>query len=298
MIILHSEMHGHKVFAKSFTCAEPPSLSGHTSLQQGLMTCMHMPQASIGDPFASATEHFLTHRKTHRQRLVSCVNIKESPNVVLELDNLFGGLSQLDKLVSNCSGCCCVRVQHPKPLMPPDLPWQKVASDLFVWNQAHYLLVIDYFSRYVKIAKLSGESSSNVKKQSLQGMAYHRKCLLIMVLSALYKNLANLQRTMGSCTPLLAHNFLSQMGKQNEECKLSRIYLRNQMIYLRNFALLMYRSTPLPNSNYSPAELMMSRKLRTNLPICIFNHGLKPKVPNYSKLKVKECNKKEQLRRT
>ena len=41
-----------------------------------------------------------------------------------------------------------------------DLPWQEVATDLFVCNVVHYLLVIDYISRYVKIAKLSGESSS------------------------------------------------------------------------------------------------------------------------------------------
>ena len=84
--------------------------------------------------------------------------------------------SQLEKLVSNCSVCCRVRVQHPEPLMPsqfPNLPWQKVASDLFVWNRAHYLLVIDYFSRYVEIAKLSGESSSNVIKHLKSIFARH-----------------------------------------------------------------------------------------------------------------------------
>ena len=60
-------------------------------------------------------------------------------------------------------------------------------------------------------------------------------------------------------------------------------------------ALLIYRSTPLPNSEHSPAELLMSRKLRTDLPI--LNHDLKPKVSSYSKLKVKECDKKEQLKK-
>ena len=60
-------------------------------------------------------------------------------------------------------------------------------------------------------------------------------------------------------------------------------------------ALLIYRSTPLPNSNYSPAELLMSRKLRTNL--LILNRDLKPKVPSYSKLKASECNRKEQLKK-
>ena len=53
----------------------------------------------------------------------------------------------------------------------PDLPWQKVASGLFVWNG--YLLVIDYFSRYVEIAKLSGESSVNVIKHLKSIFARH-----------------------------------------------------------------------------------------------------------------------------
>ena len=60
-------------------------------------------------------------------------------------------------------------------------------------------------------------------------------------------------------------------------------------------ALLIYWSTPLPNATYSPAELLMSRKLRTNLPI--LNCDLKPKVPSYSTLKEKECNRKEQLKK-
>ena len=60
-------------------------------------------------------------------------------------------------------------------------------------------------------------------------------------------------------------------------------------------ALLVYRSTLLPNSNYSPVELLMSRKLRTNL--SILNHDLKPKVPSYSKLKTSEDSRREQLKK-
>lgn len=47
---------------------------------------------------------------------------------------------------------------------------------------------------------------------------------------------------------------------------------------LKYIDLLLYQ---IPN-NYSPAELLMSRKLTTDLPT--LNHDLKPKVPNYSKL--------------
>ena len=44
----------------------------------------------------------------------------------------------------------------------PILPWQKVASDLFKWKGATYLLVVDYFSKYIEISKLDNETSHEV----------------------------------------------------------------------------------------------------------------------------------------
>ena len=43
--------------------------------------------------------------------------------------------------------------------------------------------------------------------------------------------------------------------------------------------LLAYRSTPLSNG-YSPAELLMNRKLRTNVPTCSCREARKPQVPD------------------
>ena len=50
-------------------------------------------------------------------------------------------------------------------------------------------------------------------------------------------------------------------------------------------AMLIYRSTPLQNG-FSPAELLMNRRLRTNLPIT--ETQLKPKVPDFTSVKAKE----------
>ena len=50
-------------------------------------------------------------------------------------------------------------------------------------------------------------------------------------------------------------------------------------------ALLAYRSTPLENG-YSPAELLMGRKLKTTIPIIPV--VLQPKLPNHSTLRKKE----------
>lgn len=35
----------------------------------------------------------------------------------------------------------------------PELPWQKVATDLFHWKNHTYLLIVDYYSRYIEIAR-------------------------------------------------------------------------------------------------------------------------------------------------
>ena len=76
------------------------------------------------------------------------------------------GLSkQLEELVLNCRDCLKVQRQRSQPLSPtplPQLPWQKIASDLFEWKQATYILVVDYFSRYIEIARLNRATATEV----------------------------------------------------------------------------------------------------------------------------------------
>ena len=44
----------------------------------------------------------------------------------------------------------------------PDYPWQLVGTDLFELDQVHCLLVVDYFSRYPEVVKLSSTTSTQV----------------------------------------------------------------------------------------------------------------------------------------
>ena len=55
--------------------------------------------------------------------------------------------------------------QQKEPLRPHDIPvrpWQMVATDLFVWKNTNYVLVVDYYSNYFKIAQLASTKSSTV----------------------------------------------------------------------------------------------------------------------------------------
>ena len=43
-----------------------------------------------------------------------------------------------------------------------ELPWQVVGTDLFQWLGSNYVLVVDYMSRFVEVAKLENSTSSMV----------------------------------------------------------------------------------------------------------------------------------------
>ena len=70
-----------------------------------------------------------------------------------------------NELVNDCPTCYKLRRQRAEPLMStplPSLPWQKVGTDLFEWEKSTYLLIIDYYSRWIEIAKLTGLTANSV----------------------------------------------------------------------------------------------------------------------------------------
>lgn len=76
------------------------------------------------------------------------------------------GLSQqIGKFVKNCTVCAKNATPNKEPLMAsplPDYPWQKVGTDLFSLNGVDYLIVVDYFSRYPEVVKLTTVTSQSV----------------------------------------------------------------------------------------------------------------------------------------
>ena len=48
-----------------------------------------------------------------------------------------------------------------------------MATDLFHWENASYLLIVDYYSRYIETAKLSNDSSAEVIRHTKSIFARH-----------------------------------------------------------------------------------------------------------------------------
>ena len=85
----------------------------------------------------------------------------------------------LEEAVIRCPICAQFRHQQQKePLMTtqlPERPWQQVGLDLFEWEGKHYLLVVDYYSRFPEIRLLKHQGATAVIAECRQIFSIPRK---------------------------------------------------------------------------------------------------------------------------
>ena len=76
-----------------------------------------------------------------------------------------GITKQIAEMVRQCHVCAQEAQQRKEPLIKsalPDYPWQVVGTDLFELKGTHYLLVVDYFSRYPEVIKITSTTSVSI----------------------------------------------------------------------------------------------------------------------------------------
>ena len=181
------------------------------------------------------------------------------------------GLStQIEEAVRKCPECIKHQVQKVEPLLStplPSLPWQRVATDLFEWKRSNYLVIIDFLSRWIEIARLERTSSECVINHIRSIFSrYGIPEILVsdngpQYSSDLFKQFA---KSYGFTHITSSPLYPQANGEAERAVKTVKNMLKKTTDpYL---ALLAYRSTPL-SLGYTPSELMMCRKLRTDIPI-------------------------------
>lgn len=206
--------------------------------------------------------------------------------------------TDIERFVGNCRVCCKFQRPRFEPLCPsklPDVPWQKVGTDLFEWKQSTYLLVVDYYSRYIEIAKLTSTTSKGVIDNLKSIFARHG--IPQTVVSDNGPQYASSEFTRFSKEFQFHHITSSPRYPQaNGEAEravqtIKRLLNKSKDPYE---CLLAYRSTPL-KLGYSPAELLMGRVLRTTVPIQ--QEHLQPKIPDRAQVEKKDAELKEKQKK-
>ncbi|CAB4021418.1 Transposon Ty3-G Gag-Pol poly [Paramuricea clavata] len=183
--------------------------------------------------------------------------------------------SDIDNIVESCETCQHHQHNHQKePLKPypvPTRPWQVVGTDLCEINKKEYLVIVDAYSSYPEVIPLSSQSSKAVIKGMKVTFARHGIPDIVHSDNGpcySSQEFADFKTKWGfkhvtSSPHFPSSNGLVEKAVQTVKNIISKSIESGTDPYL---GLLAYRSTPLDNHK-SPAELLMGRTLKTDLPV-------------------------------
>ncbi|XP_052817965.1 uncharacterized protein K02A2.6-like [Mya arenaria] len=159
------------------------------------------------------------------------------------------------------------QVKEPLMVTPlPSRPWQRIAADLCEISNKHYLVVTDYYSRFIELSyleKITSELVIGKMKNMFARWGIPEELVSdngTQFTSTAFKNFAQeykFKQTFSSpCFP-------QANGEAESAVKIAKRILRQSDIFA---ALMEYRATEIEATGLSPAEMMMGRKIRTLLP--------------------------------
>jgi hypothetical protein len=177
--------------------------------------------------------------------------------------------ADIGRFVSSCLTCLHWARDRAEPLLStplPDLPWQQVATDLFELDGRHFIVVVDYYSRFFELTQLKSQTSDDVIKAMKNIFARHGIPMLCVsdggpcYRSAEFQTFAS---TYGFQHRMSSPRFSQANGAAERAVQTAKSLLRRADDQF--LALLAYRTTPIVDG-YSPAQLLMGRQLRSTVP--------------------------------
>ena len=181
------------------------------------------------------------------------------------------GISKdVESYVKKCPECVKMTANPREPLLTsplPKYPWENVATDLFQHNGSTNLLAVDNFSRYPEVIKLNSTTSQAVIS-SLKSIYSHHGIPTVLVSDNGpqfdSRDMKEFASTYGFQHITSSPCYPQSNGLPERMVNTVKSLLRDTSdSYL---ALLSYRATLWPWCNYSPSELLIGRRVKTDIP--------------------------------
>ncbi|KAF2890602.1 hypothetical protein ILUMI_15571, partial [Ignelater luminosus] len=177
--------------------------------------------------------------------------------------------------------------QPPEPLRTHEilgLPWAKIGCDLFEWQGIHYLIAVDYYSKYVEVEKLNNNISSHhiikIFKSMFARFGVPQQVVSDRGTQFTSREFANFSKQwqfkhIVTSPTHSQSNGMAERHVQTAENLVKKAIEDKKDLYL---ALLQLRNTPIFGT-ISPCEILMSRAAR-NLLLPVKCNKLKPRIIN------------------
>ncbi len=183
--------------------------------------------------------------------------------------------------------------QRSEPLITtplPQRPWHRLGVDLCEYGNKSYLIVMDYFSRYLEIAHLTRTTTQQVVGRLKNMFAHHGIAEEVITDNGpqfTSAEFATFGEYYGFSHTTTSPHFPQANGQVERGVQLAKNILKQADPAL---ALMIYRATPTTPTGMSPAKLLMGREINTRLPILASN--LKPQWPRGQMQRVCKADKK------
>ena len=181
-----------------------------------------------------------------------------------------------EDMVKKCD--LCMKYQYKQAAQPltqehQNMPWHKVAADIFSLGNQDYILVIDFFSNYPEVLPKQNKSATSVIKAMKSIFSRHGIPVELTSDNVPFSSYEFVEFADHYCfnyKPISPHhsnsNGKAEKGVQIVKRILKKCLEKHDDPFL---ALLNYRNTPL-QCGQSPAQLLMNRTLKTRLPDAFF----------------------------
>uniref|UniRef100_A0A8C5MJR4 Gypsy retrotransposon integrase-like protein 1 n=1 Tax=Leptobrachium leishanense TaxID=445787 RepID=A0A8C5MJR4_9ANUR len=182
-----------------------------------------------------------------------------------------GMSSVIEQMVKNCGKCADFQNKLPRqPLRPtetPSFPFEEVASDLFEFEGTHYILLVDYYSKFIEVDTLKNLHCRSIIEKLKAQFSRHGIPVILRTdngpqyaaeeFKVFCQSYGITHRTSSPHTP--HSNGEAERAVQT----VKKLWAKASDKHL---ALLDYRTTPLDSVGFSPAQLLMGRRPRNSLP--------------------------------
>lgn len=185
----------------------------------------------------------------------------------------------IEKIVSKCQPCQTHRTSNQKePLIShplPNRPWENISADIFELGMQSYIVLIDAYSNWIEVEEIKNKSVQSV----------------IQICKLIFSRLGVPDRFMSDNVPFNSFEFKKFANEWNFDVVFSSpryaqsnglaekgVFIAKRILSKLNYendnqkwfeALLEYRNTPIPSLGFSPAQIMMSRMLKSKVPTSI-----------------------------
>ena len=183
-----------------------------------------------------------------------------------------GMSAQIEDKVKDCTMCHnYAPAQQKQPLMPSpvsNLPWAMAASDIFAFEGHHYLVLVDYYSKYIEVTKLyylDSQDTIEALKEHFSRHGIPAKLVTDCGVQYTSKEFETFARGYNFEHVLASPKYLRANGEAEAAVKTVKSLWRKNND--KNKAHLEYKATPIQGINLSLSQLSMGRRLRTTLPI-------------------------------